>query len=53
VTVEEPYRIYRDTGIAPTTRGKSHPATQSFVAFLQSPQGAAIFKRWGWMTNDD
>ena len=51
VAVEEPYRIYRDTGIAPTTRGKQLPASQQFIAFLQSPQGAAIFQRWGWMTN--
>lgn len=52
VAVEEPYRIDRDTGIAPTTRGKLKPATQQFIAFLQSPQGAAIFRRWGWITND-
>ena len=51
VAVEEPYRIYRDTGIAPTTRGKQLPASQQFIAFLQGPQGAAIFQRWGWMTN--
>jgi accessory colonization factor AcfC len=52
VAVEEPYRIYRDTGIAPTTRGKQQPASQQFIAFLQSPQGAAIFRRWGWIAND-
>jgi len=51
VAVEEPCRIYRDTGIAPITRGKQLPASQQFIAFLQSPQGAAIFQRWGWMTN--
>jgi accessory colonization factor AcfC len=51
VAVEAPYRIYRDTGIAATTRGKQQPASQQFIAFLQSPQGAAIFQRWGWMTN--
>ena len=51
VAVEEPYRIYRDTGIAPTTRGKQLPASQQFIAFLQSPQGATIFQRWGWTTN--
>lgn len=50
VPVEEPYRIYRDTGIAPTTRGKQRPETAQFMAFLEGPQGAAIFKRWGWMT---
>jgi len=50
VPVEEPYRIYRDTAIAPTIRGKRKPAARQFIAFLQSPQGAAIFARWGWMT---
>ncbi len=50
VAVEAPYRIYRDTGIAPTTRGKQQPAARQFIDFLQGKQGAAIFKRWGWMT---
>ena len=50
VAVEAPYRIYRDTGIAPTARGKQQPAAQQFIDFLQGKQGAAIFKRWGWMT---
>ncbi|MGC9163633.1 MAG: extracellular solute-binding protein [Thiomonas sp.] len=50
VEVEEPYRIYRDTGIAPTTRGKQKPQALRFVEFLQGPEGEAIFRRWGWMT---
>lgn len=50
VDVEAPYRIYRDTGIAPTTRGKQLPAALQFIDFLQSEAGAAIFKRWGWIT---
>jgi accessory colonization factor AcfC len=52
VAVEAPYRIYRDCGIAPTTRGKQQPAATRFIAFLQSAQGKAIFKRWGWMTQE-
>lgn len=49
VPLEEPYRIYRDTGIAPTTAGKQRPEAARFMAFLQSPAGAAVFRRWGWM----
>jgi len=52
VAVEAPYRIYRDCGIAPTTRGKQQPAAAQFIAFLQGAQGKAIFKRWGWMTRE-
>ncbi len=51
VPLEEPYRVYRDTGIAVTTRGKQRADAQQFIAFLQGPEGAAIFKRWGWLTH--
>lgn len=50
VPVEEPYRIYRDTGIVATQRGRHRPQSQQFIAFLQSEPGAAIFRRWGWIT---
>lgn len=48
VAVEPEYVIYRDTGVALTTRGKAKPAAQQFVDFLKSPEGAAIFRKWGW-----
>jgi accessory colonization factor AcfC len=50
VSIEPRYAIYRDAGVAVTKRGSAHPASQQFVDFLKSPQGAAIFSRWGWMT---
>ena len=50
VPVEEEFVIYRDTGIAYTQRGKNKPAARQFVEYLQSPQGARIFAKWGWMT---
>ena len=51
VDIAPEYAVYRDAGIAITTRGKDKPQTQKFVDFLQSPAGAAIFARWGWKTN--
>lgn len=50
VAVEEPYRIYRDAGAALTKRGRGKKAAAGFHAFLRSPQGASIFKKWGWIT---
>ena len=47
VNIAPEYAVYRDAGIAITTRGKLKPQTQGFVDFLQSPAGAAIFARWG------
>ncbi len=48
ITIEPDYAIYRDTGIGVTQLGKAKPATQQFVKFLQSKEGAGIFKKWGW-----
>ena len=50
VTVEEPYRIYRDTGVGLTSRGVGNPDAQRFKDFLASPTGARIFAKWGWIT---
>ncbi len=50
VSVSRNHVVYRDSGVALTTRGKHHPLGAKFVAFLQSKKGAAIFKRWGWIT---
>ncbi len=49
VQVEPEYRIYRDAGAGLTRRGQGNPAAKAFVAFLQSPEGAAIFRKWGWI----
>ena len=49
VAVEQPYAIYRDTGIALTKRGEAKPEAKQFSAFLASPEGAAIFAKWGWL----
>ena len=49
VEIEPEYRIYRDTGIALTRRGQANTAAKEFIAFLQSSEGAAIFRKWGWI----
>ena len=51
VEIAPDYAIYRDTGVAITSRGKDKPQAQKFVEFLQSPAGAAIFAKWGWKAN--
>lgn len=50
VAVEPQYRIYRDTGVALTRQGADKTAARDFVAFLASSEGAAIFGKWGWLT---
>jgi accessory colonization factor AcfC len=50
VAVEPRYRIYRDAGTALTKAGAANPDAVRFVSFLKSAQGAAIFRKWGWMT---
>jgi accessory colonization factor AcfC len=50
VPIEPRYAIYRDAGVAVTKLGSENPASQQFVDFLKSPEGAAIFSRWGWIT---
>lgn len=50
VAVEPNYAIYRDTGIGLTKAGEAKPESRAFVAYLQSSEGAAIFKKWGWDT---
>lgn len=49
VEIERDYAIYRDTNVVLTTQGKTKPAAQQFVDFLASPEGARIFRKWGWM----
>lgn len=48
VAIERDYAIYRDAGIAITARAETKPAAKAFVKFLQSPEGASIFSKWGW-----
>ena len=51
VEVEPEFRIYRDTGILLTNAGKAKPGAKAFAQYLASPQGAAIFVKWGWMAD--
>ena len=50
VTVGKDHTVYRSCGVALTKRGKESPIPARFAAFLQSKEGAAIFRKWGWMT---
>jgi len=51
VSLEPHYRLYRDCGVGLTQRGLRSSAARSFVAFLSSAQGRAIFQQWGWITS--
>lgn len=51
VPIEKEYVIYRDTGIVVIKKGDQSTAAQQFMLFLKSPDGAAIFQKWGWMTS--
>lgn len=48
VPLEPDYAIYRDTGVGLTAQGAAKPVAKQFVDFLQSKEGARIFKKWGW-----
>ena len=50
VAVEPKFRIWRDTGVVLTVRGKQNPHAAGFIAFLQSARGKAIFAEAGWRT---
>ena len=49
VELDEPFRIYRDAGVVLTERGTKSAQAKAFVEFLQSPTGAKIFAKWGWI----
>ena len=51
VEMDEPYRIYRDTGVVLTTKGASTAQARAFVEYLKTPAAARIFAKWGWRTN--
>lgn len=48
VPVERDLVVYRDAGVALTSRGRERPLARQFTEFLRSPEGARIFARWGW-----
>lgn len=48
VALDRRHVIYRDCGIAYSTKGQKDPTARAFVAFLKGPQGRAIFERYGW-----
>lgn len=48
VPLEEPFRIYRDTGVVLTAKGKRDTQAQAFIDYLETPGAKAIFDRWGW-----
>ena len=50
VALEPDYRIYRDTAVVATRRGKGNPHAAGFIAFLGSAEGARIFRKAGWIT---
>ena len=53
VPVSKEYVVYRSSGAALTKQGAQRPIAREFLEFLQSREGAAIFKKWGWMTGSD
>jgi accessory colonization factor AcfC len=48
VNTEPANTIYRSCGIALTQRSTQKALAQEFADFLQSPEGKAIFVKWGW-----
>ena len=50
VKMNEPFRIYRDTGVVLTHMGSAIPLAKEFVEFLLSPSGRKSFAKSGWVT---
>ena len=50
VPVSKPYRVLRTCSAALTERGKNKPYAAEFIKFLTSPEAAAIFDTWGWIS---
>ena len=48
--MDEPFRIYRDTGVVLTHKGSAMPLDKEFVEFLLSSAGRKIFAKSGWVT---
>lgn len=51
VEMDEPFRIYRDTGVVLTKKGGTRPEARAFVEYLKSQPAAKIFAKWGWRPN--
>jgi accessory colonization factor AcfC len=49
VEVERDHRIYRDTGVVLTERGKNNQAAIAFQTFLQSTEARGFFANAGWI----
>ena len=49
VNTEPENTIYRSCGIALTNRSEQRALAKEFADFLQSPEGKAIFVKWGWI----
>ena len=50
VPVSKKFVIYRDCGIAMTSKGEKRAIARKFYNFVQSKEAAKIFKKWGWIT---
>ena len=48
VAVEADLVVWRSADIALTQRGSANPAASAFIALVKSPDGEAVFKKWGW-----
>lgn len=48
IPIEPELVIYRDAGVARTQHSLKNPEAKSFISFLNSSQGHAIFKQFGW-----
>lgn len=51
VEVERDHRIYRDTGVVLTERGKKNQAAIAFQTFLQSTKAKGLFANAGWIVD--
>lgn len=50
VAIEPANTIHRSSGIALSTRTEQAVLATEFADFLQSAEGGAIFRKWGWTT---
>ena len=51
VSIGPEHTVYRSTGIAVTNRSAQRTVAGEFADFLQSDEGRAIFRKWGWVTS--
>ncbi len=48
VKIPNSINVYRGTPIALTTRSTQKQLAAAFITFMQTTEGHAIFKKWGW-----